>query len=306
MAEYRWVDRAMGFRRSLIMSPAGLPLFPGHIAYAFQALQGPSPSPMELTRRIWLLYRGRKEGEMWKDAIKAACEIRHKIILPQPLQLLLELDSLPRNEWEKITYLWSTSSDPLSAISPGIRFNPQGFAGLDNHDIDTADLIRMWTGGSLKLISHACGQRKERSDVKNAFHIALTSPNIWSPAALMQQGWVPSSNLKRLRYTGKLEPALVATWLHDEVGLTSHDVSSQFKPFSLRAFHTDAQSNPRKQYTDLVLPEIYPGSTNDSLPEFGVGLMWTPAHGPSGPLIWAQDTTTSVGVADATNTPMEV
>jgi len=73
----------------------------------------------------------------------------------------------------------------------------------------------------------------------------------------MQQGWVPSSNLKRLQYTGKLEPALIATWLPEEVGrMTSHNVSLQFKPSSLRAFHTDARSNPRKQYTDLVLPEI--------------------------------------------------
>jgi len=98
----------------------------------------------------------------------------------------------------------------------------------------------------------------------------LTSPNIWPSATLMQQGWVPSSNMKRLRYTGKLEPALIATWLREEVGLTSHNVSLRFKPSSLRAFHANARSNPRTQYTDLVPPEIYPGSIDDSLPEFGV------------------------------------
>jgi hypothetical protein len=56
MADFCWVDQGMGFRHLLTISPAGLPLFPGHIAVAFQALQGPTPSPVELTRHIWLLY----------------------------------------------------------------------------------------------------------------------------------------------------------------------------------------------------------------------------------------------------------
>jgi hypothetical protein len=39
----------------------------------------------------------------------------------------------------------STSAEPLSSVSPGITLNPQGFAGLNNYDIDTADLIHMST-----------------------------------------------------------------------------------------------------------------------------------------------------------------
>jgi len=40
---------------------------------------------------------------------------------------------------------------------------------------------------------------------------------------------------------------------------------------------------PHKQFTDLVLPEIYRGLTNDSHPDFGEDLAWNPAHGPRGP-----------------------
>ena len=86
----------------------------------------------------------------------------------------------------------------------------------------------------------------------------------------------------RLRYVGKLEPAIIAAWLRDEVGLTAHDVSCRFRPFSFRAFDTNATTNPRTPHTELVPPEIHPGITDDSLPEFGMDLPWTPAHGPSG------------------------
>jgi len=312
ITEYRWVDQGTGLRYTLNVSPAGLPLFPGSVASAFQALQGPTPSPTELTRRIWLLYRGRKVGDIWGNAVAAAREIRHKVVLPQPLLLLLELDDLPRNEWEKITYLWSTSATPMSSISPGIRLNPQGFAGLDNHDIDTADLIRMWTSGNLKKISTACGQQKDRPDVKGAFHIAITSPNFWASGVAVTQPWRPSTSLKRLRYIGKLEPAIIATWLREEVGLNAYEVASRFQPFSLRAFNTDAATNARKQYTEMVLPEIYPGLSDDSLPDFGADLEWTPAHGPCGPPLKSRDSTsleqpsTSQGAADAIDTPMEM
>ena len=180
MTQYRWVDRATGIRHALAISQAGLPMFPGPITTAFEKLQGSSQNSADLTRRIWLLYRGRSHLDIWKNAVAAAREARRKVILPQPLQLLLELANLPRNEWEKITDLWATSSEPLSSISPGIHHNPNGFAGLDNYDIETTDFIGMWTSGSLKRISAASGQQKDRSDVKSAFHIALTSPNLWS------------------------------------------------------------------------------------------------------------------------------
>ena len=98
--------------------------------------------------------------------MSAARDIRRKVISPQSLQLPLELADFPRNDWEKITDLWSTSSEPLLSISPGIRFNPDRFAGIDKHDIETANFIGMWTSGSLKQISAACGQRKERPDVR--------------------------------------------------------------------------------------------------------------------------------------------
>jgi hypothetical protein len=305
MADFRWVDQGTGFRHSLTISPASLPLFPGHIAIAFQALQGPTLSPVELSRRIRLLYHGRTEGDLWKNAAAAAHDVRCKVTLPPHLQLLLELDDLPRNEWEKITFLWSTSAEPLSSISPGIRLNPQGFAGLDNYDIDTADLICMWASGNVKQISRACGQQRDHSDVRNAFHIALTSPNIWSPAALSLQPWTPSTNIKRLRYVGTLEPTVIADWLRNEVGLNSHNVFSCFKPFSPRAFDTDAKTNPRKHSTDLDQSEIYSGSTDDSLPDLGDNLDWTLAHRPKGPPLKARDSNISQGTADASDVPME-
>ena len=310
MAEYRWVDRATGIRHALAISQAGLPMFPGSIATAFQKLQGSSQSPADLTRRIWLLYRGRSHLDVWKDAVAAARETRRKVVLPQPLQLLLELADLPRNEWEKITKLWATSSEPLSSISPGIRRNPNGFAGLDNYDIETADFIGMWTSGSLKRISAASGQQKDRSDVKSAFHIALTSPNIWQIAPEQLQPWLLTPNLRRLRYDGTLEPESIALWLRKEVGLTSCDVQTRFGPFSRRAFDTDAKTQPRAYFTEHVMPETYPSPSDDSLSDFGDDLGWTPAHGPSGPPLKPKSHTntgepgSSQGAADASDTPM--
>ena len=310
MANYRWVDRVTGIRHSLVISQAGLPMFLGPIATAFQKLQGSSPSPADLTRRIWLFYRGRNRLDIWKDAVSAARDIRRKVILPQSLQLLLELADLPRNEWEKITDLWSTSSEPLSSISPGIRPNPNGFAGLDKHDIETADFIGMWTSGSLKRISAACGQRKERPDVKSAFQIALTSPNLWHTNPGVLRIWHLTPNLKRLRYEGILEPEPIALWLRKEVGLASYDIQARFAPFSRRAFDTDAQTNPRVHFTMYTLPKTYPTPIDDSLPEFGDDLEWTPAHGPQGPPLKPKSSaapgepSTSAGAADAHDTPM--
>jgi len=76
MTEYSQADQGSGFRHSLAISPARLPLFPGHISAALQALQGPSLSPIEPTRRVWLLYRGRTQFDIWKNAVAAA----HKVV----------------------------------------------------------------------------------------------------------------------------------------------------------------------------------------------------------------------------------
>ena len=38
----------------------------------------------------------------------------------------------------------------------------------------------------------------------------------------------PQSLLKRIRYIGPLEPAAIASWLRDDVGLTTYDVVAQF------------------------------------------------------------------------------
>ena len=95
---------------------------------------------------------------------------------------------------------------------------------------------------------------------------------------LVLQPWRPSTSLKRFRYIGKLEPTIIAIWLRKEVGLTAHDVASRFRsgrsPF---ARLTDATVNPRKLYTDVVLLEIYPSLTDDSFPDFGADLEWTPS-----------------------------
>ena len=232
MADYQYVDQATSIQHALAISLAGLLMFPGSVTIAFQRLQGSAQSPVELTWQVWLLYRSQSHLEIWTDAMVATREVHCKVILPQPLLLLLELADLPRNEWEKITDLWATLSDPWSSISPGIRFNPNGFAGLDKHDIDTANFIRMWTSGSLKRISMACGQKKDCLDVKSAFHIALTSPNIWDTNPKVLHTWVPTPNLKCLQYDGILEPDPIALWLHKEVGLMPFDVQTRFAPFA--------------------------------------------------------------------------
>jgi hypothetical protein len=71
-------------------------------------------------RRIWLLFRGRAHLHVWKDAASAARRICKKVILPRSLTLLLDLDALPLNQWERITELWGTMANPLAAVSPGI------------------------------------------------------------------------------------------------------------------------------------------------------------------------------------------
>ena len=57
---------------------------------------------------------------------------------------------------------------------------PYSDTGLNNYDTDTADLVTVWTSSNIKAISVACGREKGRANVKNAFHIALSSPNIWT------------------------------------------------------------------------------------------------------------------------------
>ena len=83
----------------------------------------------------------------------------------------------------------------------------------------------MWTSVSIKLVSRACRQQRVRHDVKHAFYIALTSPNLWSTGVVVLQCWEPSTDLKFLRYIGKLEPDIIATWLRDEMGLAAHGVT---------------------------------------------------------------------------------
>ena len=180
VANYRWVDRVAGIRHSLVISQAGLPMFLGPIATTFQKLQRSSQGPADITRHIRLFYHGHNRLDIWKDAMPAARNIRRKVILPQSLQLPLELADLPRNEWKKITDLWPTSSEPLSSISPGIRFNPDGFAGLDKHDIETADFIGIWTSGSLKRISAACDNLILSSLKKWRGHQFMSTLGSWS------------------------------------------------------------------------------------------------------------------------------
>ena len=43
--------------------------------------------------------------------------------------------------------------------------------------------------------------KMDHADIKSAFHIALTSPNVWSTGTAVLQPWIPSTNLKQLRYT---------------------------------------------------------------------------------------------------------
>ena len=95
------------------------------------------------------------------------------------------------------------------------------------------------------------------------------------------------------------------------MGLTAHDIASQFRPFYLCAFNADASTNLCKHYTDMVLPKIYLGPTDDSLLDFRVDLEWTPAHSPHGPYLKpngsadAGQPDASNGTADTINVPME-
>ena len=284
-ADYRVLDPRTGVHHPIAISRTGLPLFQGVVAAAFTALQGPAETPDELTRRIWLLYQGRVHLPVWDDAVKATRRIRKKVALPPPLQLLLDLHDLPINQWEHIMELWSTVANPLSAITPGIRHNPNGFAGLDNFDIETADYFNVWTSGNPKAISKICNRETHRTDVKDAFRVVLSSPNLWQlePSELSAGSLSPL--LLRLRYVDRLEPELIADWLRNKVGLTAYDVVARFAPFAYRSFDIDALNNPRASHTTLVPGEVPPVVTDDSLPDFGEHLDWTPARGPRGPNI---------------------
>ena len=224
VSEYLYHNTSTGARHSLVISKARLPLFPGTVASAFRALQGSAKSPIELTRRIWLLYRGKSHLPVWTDAVNATRSIRRKVALPQPLVLLLQLEALPTNEWQRITKAWRTSAKPLSGISPGIRTNPNGFAGLKNYDIETADYIHLWMGGSMMAISDACGVEKLRDDVKATFLTTLTSLDLWPLEYNKPEACVLSPLLQCIKYTGSLKPATIATWLRDKVGLMAYDV----------------------------------------------------------------------------------
>ena len=282
-SEYHLVNPSTGARQFLHVTRAGLPLFPGAVASAFLALQGSAKSPTELLRRIYLLYRGRAHLGVWKDAVAAARKICRKVALSPPLQLLLELDVLPTNQWERITNLWRVSTNPLSSISLGIRLNPNGFAGLDNYDIETADFVAVWTHGNVKAISAICNRETSRTDVRKAFYDTLSTPGLWTIDGDELQSWGVSSALKRIKYVGQLDPALIAAWLRSEVGLTTFDVVARFAPFAQRAFGAVALTNPRESHTSLFPAEEPPIDTDDTLPEFGSHLDWTPAHGPRGP-----------------------
>ena len=208
---------------------AGLPLFPGTVTAAFTALQGTARSPDELLRCIHLLYQGKAHLAVWIDAVKATRQIRKKVLLPPSLQLLLDLQELPANLWDCITSLWATTADPLSQISPGIRLNPSGYAGLENYNVETADFFETWTSGNVGAIASLSGRELDRPDVKEAFRVIIASPNLWT---LNNGAQVLSSSLKRLRYVGALKPALIATWLREKVGLTPYDVVARFAPFA--------------------------------------------------------------------------
>lgn len=99
--------------------------------------------------------------------------------------------------------------------------NPKGFAGLDNDDIDTADLFHVWMGGSLKTISMTCGSGKERDDIKTRTRFSSRPPALaFGPSiTTILKACVVSSLHKHIRYVGPLRPAAIASWLHDEVGL---------------------------------------------------------------------------------------
>jgi hypothetical protein len=137
------------------------------------------------------------------------------------------------------------------------------------------------------------------------------SPNIWHNNPRLLQLRVPTPNLQCLRCYGSLEPQTIASWLQKEVGLTSYDVESRFAPYCLRAFDTDALTNPRSSFTNRAPPERSPNPTNYSLPEFGDRLEWTSGHGPRGPPINARAPATASGssilqgTADTADASME-
>ena len=284
-ADYRVLDTWTGVHHPIAISWTGLPLFQGVVAAAFTALQGPAETPDELTCHIWLLYRGRAHLPVWDDAVKVTHQIRKKVTLPPPLQLLLNLHDLPINQWEHITELWSTMANPLSAITPGIRHNPNGFAGLNNFDIEMADFFNVWTSGNPKAISKICNRETHRTNVKDAFRVVLSSPNLWQlePSELSVGSLSPL--LLHLRYVDRLEPELIADWLRNKVGLTMYNMVACFAPFAYRSFNINTLSNPRMSHTTLVPGEVPPIVTDDSLPDFGEHLNWTPACGPHGPNI---------------------
>jgi hypothetical protein len=139
----------------------------------------------------------------------------------------------------------------ILTISPGIPLNPNGFAGLDDYDIETSDFIVVWTSGNLKAISIACGRETEHADVGNVFHAALSSPNFWTINLNEIQAWKLYKYINDIKYVGKLEPDLIATWLRDEVGRSPYVVLACFTPFTKGELNTRDLTNLQMSHTSF-------------------------------------------------------
>src|SRR5258706_6863325 len=75
----------------------------------------------------------------------------------------------------------------------------------------------------------------EHPDVRSVLGIVIISPNFWHNSTSVPQVWTPSTNLK---CPGKLESEIIATWLRDEMGLTSRNVQTFSMSFTLCTCNT--------------------------------------------------------------------
>jgi hypothetical protein len=91
-------------------------------------------------------------------------------------------------------------ADPLSEVSLGIWLNPRGYASLENYTIQSADLFDTWTSGSLEVISQACNWATTGPDIKEAFHVIISSLNLWLLEHCRKDGRTPSLSLWRSQY----------------------------------------------------------------------------------------------------------